>query len=103
MSAHGDHRPRADVLRQAASAMGCSGPLGADARAIIAHTLRTASAEPCEMTTAEWERAERIPAQAASALAYDRDRREVAGSSGWTRWPARTPDAPGWPSAADKP
>ena len=83
--------------------MGCSGPLDADARALIAHRLRTESAEPREMTPSEWERAERIAAQAASALACDRDRREVARASGWKMWPSRAPDAPRWPSTDDNP
>jgi hypothetical protein len=98
VSAHRDHRPRADVLRQAAAAAGCSGPaLDDTSRTLIAHTLRTTSAEPGEMTDAEWERAERIAAQAAAALAYDTARREVARASGWTHWPARAPSAPQWP------
>lgn len=54
MSTNRDQRPRADVLRQAASSMGCSGPLDADTRALIAYRLRTESAEPGEMTDAEW-------------------------------------------------
>ena len=83
--------------------MGCSGLLDADARALIAHRLRTESAEPREMTAAEWARAERIAAQTAAALACDRDRREAAMASGWTHWPARDPAAPRWPSSADNP
>lgn len=98
MSAHRDHRPRADVLRQAASAMGCSGQMDADARTLIAHRLRTESAEPGEMTEAEWETAEHIATQAAAALAYDTTRREVARASGWAHWPPRAPGAPQWPT-----
>ena len=98
MSAHRDKRPRADVLRQAASSMGCSGPLDADARALIAHRLRTESAEPREMTAAEWERAESIAAQTAAALDYDTTRREAAKAAGWAHWPPRAPGAPQWPT-----
>lgn len=94
-----DTRPRAEVLRQTAASMGCSGPVLDDvARAIIASTLRDGSAEPGEMTAAEWAQAERIAAQADAAMTEDRRRGAIARASGWKYWPEREPDAPRWPT-----
>lgn len=93
-----DARPRAEVLRQTAASMGCSGPVLDDAaRAIIASTLRHGSAEPGEMTAAEWAQAERIAAQADAAMVEHRRCGAIARASGWKHWPERAPDAPRWP------